>query len=99
VPYHHADRVFATYYIYYLNGEALPQPDARGQRIIDDSFLLCFNAGETPVDFVTPNTEYAQSWQAVIDTADPAGDTELAVQAGQAVTVMARSLIILQKSR
>ncbi|WP_046300121.1 glycogen debranching protein GlgX [Mycobacterium sp. UM_Kg27] len=83
----------------FLNGEALPEPDLRGQRIIDDSFLLCFNAGETPVEFVTPNTDYAHVWTAVIDTADPAGRTELVVDAGQAVTVTGRSLTILCKSR
>ncbi|WP_125079823.1 glycogen debranching protein GlgX [Mycobacterium sp. P7213] len=83
----------------FLNGEALPEPDLRGQRIIDDSFLLCFNASETPVEFVTPNTDYAQVWTAVIDTADPAGRTELVVDAGQAVTVTGRSLTILCKSR
>ncbi|WP_409426195.1 glycogen debranching protein GlgX [Mycobacterium sp. SMC-11] len=83
----------------FLNGEALPEPDLRGQRIIDDSFLLCFNAGETPVEFVTPNTEYAQVWTAVIDTAHPAGSTDLVVDAGQTVTVMGRSLTVLCKSR
>ncbi|MGV0748684.1 glycogen debranching protein GlgX [Mycolicibacter minnesotensis] len=83
----------------FLNGEALPEPDLRGQRIIDDSFLLCFNAGETPVDFVTPNTDYAQVWTAVIDTAHPAGSTDLVVDAGQAVTVLGRSLTVLCKSR
>ena len=83
----------------FLNGEALPEPDLRGQRIIDDSFLLCFNAGESPVDFVTPNTEYAQVWTAVIDTAHPAGSTDLVVEAGQAVTVTGRSLTVLCKSR
>lgn len=48
------DSEFGRCVMVFLNGEALPEPDARGQRIIDDSFLLCFNAGETPVDFVTP---------------------------------------------
>ena len=28
----------------YLNGEAIPAPNARGERVVDDSFLLCFNA-------------------------------------------------------
>nr|WP_046283075.1 glycogen debranching protein GlgX [Mycobacterium sp. UM_NZ2] len=83
----------------FLNGEALPEPDLRGQRIIDDSFLLCFNAGETAVDFVTPNTDYAQVWTAVIDTAHPAGSTDLVVDAGQVVTVAGRSLTVLCKSR
>lgn len=93
------DSEFGRCVMVFLNGQALPEPDARGQRIIDDSFLLCFNAGETPVDFITPNTEYAQAWATVIDTAQPAGDTDLAVDAGRAVTVTARSLTILRKSR
>jgi hypothetical protein len=28
----------------FLNGDALPDPDRRGHRISDDSFLLLFNA-------------------------------------------------------
>ena len=28
----------------FLNGEAIPAPNARGERVVDDSFLLCFNA-------------------------------------------------------
>ncbi|MEO6792322.1 MAG: glycogen debranching protein GlgX [Mycobacterium sp.] len=93
------DSEFGRCVMVFLNGEALPEPDARGQRIIDDSFLLCFNAGETPVEFITPNADYAQGWAAVIDTADPAGNTDLSVEAGHAVTVAARSLIIARKSR
>ena len=93
------DSEFGRCVMVFLNGEALPEPDERGQRIIDDSFLLCFNAGETPVDFVTPNTDYAQVWSAVIDTAHPAGSTDRVVDAGQAVTVTGRSLTILRKSR
>ncbi|ORV40384.1 glycogen debranching enzyme [Mycolicibacter engbaekii] len=83
----------------FLNGEALPEPDARGARIVDDSFLLCFNAAEEPVEFVTPNADYAQVWAAVIDTAHPAGSTELVVDAGTALTVPGRSLTVLRKSR
>lgn len=83
----------------FLNGDALPEPDARGRRIVDDSFLLCFNAGDTPVDFVTPDGDHAQVWTAVIDTADPVGGTDLVVDAGRTVTVAPRSLTVLCKSR
>ncbi|MGV0732777.1 glycogen debranching protein GlgX [Mycolicibacter sinensis] len=93
------DSEFGRCVMVFLNGEALPEPDARGRRIVDDSFLLCFNAGETPVDFVTPDGGYAQGWRTVIDTADAAGRSELSVEAGHAVTVAARSLIILCRSR
>lgn len=38
----------------FLNGEAIPSPDVRGERVVDDTFLLCFNAHDTAVDFTTP---------------------------------------------
>ena len=81
-----------------LNGLALPEPDARGERIIDDSFLLCFNAHAYPVDFVIPETPYATGWQAVIDTSHPRGDTEQQAAAGATITVQGRSVLVLQKT-
>jgi glycogen operon protein len=81
-----------------LNGEALPEPDARGERIVDDSFLLCFNAHAYPVDFVIPETPYAKEWQAVIDTFDPRGAAEHHVSAGNTITVQGRSVLVLKKT-
>ena len=81
-----------------LNGEALREPDARGERIIDDSFLLCFNAHAYPVEFVIPQTPYAREWRAVIDTFDPRGETEQQVAAGHTFTVQGRSVVVLQKT-
>src|SRR5262249_24730495 len=37
-----------------LNGNAIPAPNARGERIVDDSFCLLFNAHHEPLDFVLP---------------------------------------------
>ena len=42
----------------FLNGEAIPSPNLRGERVLDDSFLLCFNAHGKPVDLVTPDITY-----------------------------------------
>jgi pullulanase/glycogen debranching enzyme len=39
----------------FLNGEGVPDLDARGQRVVDNSFLLCFNAHQEPVVFVVPS--------------------------------------------
>jgi len=44
------------------HGEAIPTSDERGERVVDDSFLLCFNAHSKPVDFVMPDEEYAAEW-------------------------------------
>ena len=81
-----------------LNGLAMREPDSRGERIIDDSFLLCFNAHAYPVDFVIPGDPYPFRWQAVIDTFAPRGDTEAQVTAGDTLTVHGRSIVVLQMS-
>ena len=81
-----------------LNGQALPEPDARGERIVDDSFLLCFNAHAYPVDFVIPETPYAREWQAVIDTFDPRGSGDQQVAAGGTIAVQGRSVLVLRNT-
>jgi isoamylase len=51
-----------------LNGDAIPDPDPRGERITDDSFLLCFNAHHEPLRFTVPNTKFGERWVVVLDT-------------------------------
>ncbi len=81
-----------------LNGDAMQEPDARGERIVDDSLLLCFNAHAYPVDFLIPESPYAKQWKAVIDTFDPRGATEAQATAGTTITVQGRSVLVLQKT-
>ncbi|KUI15990.1 glycogen debranching enzyme [Mycolicibacterium acapulense] len=80
----------------YLNGNGIPDRDVRGQRIVDDSFVLCFNAHYEPIDFVMPEKRFGDSWIAVIDTAADDGDEPTPVDAGQKVQVAARSVLVLQ---
>ena len=82
----------------FLNGAAIPAPDSRGQRVVDDSFLLCFNAHDETVDVVTPDGEYARQWSAVLDTADSTGATDLVVPAGEKIALVGRSMLVLRKS-
>ncbi|MGA8248832.1 MAG: glycogen debranching protein GlgX, partial [Nocardioides sp.] len=53
----------------YLNGHGIPGLDARGGRIVDDHFLLYFNASADDVPLTLPPEEYAAAWQVEIDTA------------------------------
>jgi glycogen operon protein len=82
----------------FLNGEAIPEPNARGELVTDDSFLLCFNAFDKVLDFVIPADWYAEQWTAALDTAHPTGDTSLVVVAGDKITLQARSLVVLRKT-
>ncbi|HZE18172.1 MAG TPA: glycogen debranching enzyme, partial [Mycobacterium sp.] len=82
----------------FLNGDAIPEPDGRGQRIVDDSFLLCFNAHENLVEFVAPDDDYALQWTAELDTNEPTGAADLVVKAGEKISVPGRSLLVLRKT-
>ncbi|MBY6411324.1 glycogen debranching protein GlgX [Rhodococcus sp. BP-252] len=82
----------------FLNGEGIPEPDQRGERVIDDSFLLCFNAHHEALDFLTPDGAYAKEWTVALDTAVPNGVSENVIEAGTHVEVAARSLLVLRKT-
>ena len=57
----------------FLNGDAISEPDPRGERITDDRFLLLFNAGADTVTFTLPEGRYGADWQVYIDTCGPRG--------------------------
>jgi isoamylase len=83
-----------------LNGDAITEPDSRGETITDQSFLLLFNAGDEPVAFTLPDADATPGWEVVADTAEPAGDlppagTEPVLLTAR--TVAARSVVILRR--
>ena len=82
----------------FLNGDAIPAPNARGERVIDDTFLLCFNAHADSVEFVAPEGDYADEWTAELDTADSCGASDLIVKAGEKLTLHGRSVVVLRKT-
>jgi glycogen operon protein len=86
----------------YLNGLGIPDLDARGQRVIDDSFFLCFNAHHEPIEFTLPPGEFGLAWVPVIDTSGEAvgsaanPEDRQPIPAGNAVQVAARATVVLQ---
>jgi glycogen operon protein len=82
----------------FLNGKELATPNARGERIVDDSFLLFFNAYWETLDFVIPPRFQSLPWIAVLDTAEPKFvESQGRIYAkGKAVPVTARSIVILK---
>ncbi len=91
---------FAKSLIVFLNGHAISEPDPRGERITDDTFLLMFNAAEQDLDFTIPPAEFGDQWIAEIDTADlqpqPGGAVD--VKPGETLTVISRSLRLLRRA-
>jgi len=78
----------------YLNGHGIPGLDARGQAIVDDHFLLYFNAAADDVRLTLPPDEYAEAWDVEIDTAGyqreagPLAADATAILAGRSVLVL-----------
>jgi len=54
----------------FLNGDAIPDPDLRGEKVTDDSFLVLFNAHHEPLPFTIPNRDWGDHWVVVLDTDD-----------------------------
>ncbi|MFI5797694.1 glycogen debranching protein GlgX [Streptomyces sp. NPDC051677] len=93
------DRAQASALSVFLNGNAISEPGARGERITDDSFLLMFNASAKPLEFVVP-VDHGRQWQVVVDTANPEAVAQGAgtkVQAGARLTLVDRSMTVLQR--
>jgi isoamylase len=87
----------------FLNGQGIPDRDGRGQRVADDSFLLCFSAHDEAIDFAVPGDEYAAAWEVVIDTlrsadADPSQGARAVVKAGDTIAVGPRAIVVLRKA-
>ncbi|MFR9804468.1 glycogen debranching protein GlgX [Pseudonocardia sp. RS010] len=55
----------------FYNGEGIPEPDRRGRKLHDDSFLLLVNPTPAPVAFTIPDHRYGTSWAVHLDTAHP----------------------------
>ena len=82
----------------FLNGDAIPSRDERGQRIVDDSFYLLFNAHHEPLDFMLPDDKWGKRAELLLDTyaLDGPEDEKTIFEAGKTVTVQARSLRVLR---
>ena len=80
----------------YLNGQGIPDRDARGERVVDDSFVMCFNAHGEDIEFTLPGREYAAAWTLVIDTDSAQFPDGEPVRAGGRIRVGGRALVVLQ---
>ncbi|MDO4928366.1 MAG: glycogen debranching protein GlgX [Corynebacterium sp.] len=82
----------------FLNGKAISEPSHRGQPVVDDSFLLIFNAYHEDMEFELPKENFGTQWKVVIDTDTATGKpaTEQEYAAEDTIAVPARSTLVLQ---
>ncbi len=90
---------FAKSVAVFLNGHGIPDRDARGQAIADDSFLLFFNAYHEPLEFTTPPAEFGKGWTVVVNTGAVGaggGGSDEELGAAATFTVDGRTTVVLQ---
>jgi glycogen operon protein len=84
----------------FLNGQGIPERDALGERITDDSFLLLINAHHQSTMFTLPDQAYGRTWEIVVDTADPllakARRRQSHAKPDARLRVAARALLVLR---
>jgi len=81
----------------FLNGNAIPERDALGEPIVDDSFLLLFNPLRDRVQFAVPGRDFGRTWEVVVNTADPLlAARRRTARAGGHVDVPAKTLVVLR---
>jgi isoamylase len=94
------DDGFGKSIVVFLNGDAIADRDPRGERVVDDSFLMAFNAHHEDIEMTLPSDDYGPGWALVVDScagtveSTPMGDV---VPAGGRFTLPARSVVVLQR--
>ncbi|WP_133877936.1 glycogen debranching protein GlgX [Paractinoplanes brasiliensis] len=81
----------------FLNGHGIPERDALGEAIVDDSFLLLFNPLEERVEFTLPDRSFGRTWEIVVNTADPLlAVRRKTARAASRLEVMSHTLVVLR---
>jgi isoamylase len=80
----------------FLNGRGIPDRDARGQPVRDDSFILCFNAHYEPLEFTLPPADFGTCWRTVLHTGDEDATASEEMGAAAKLTVGAHTAVVLQ---
>lgn len=81
----------------YLNGSDIPEVDWYGKQMVDNDFILIFNAHYEPIQFTLPDERYGKKWKLIVDTYNPDGP-ELNYEAGFAITAQSRSFLLLMSA-
>ena len=84
-----------------LNGEGIQAHGPMGERILDDSFFMLFNAAADDTAFTLPEEAWGQRWRQMLDTwqATPEGDDGPGYGPGEQVPLRGRSVVLLRRVR
>jgi isoamylase len=80
----------------YLSGQGIRTRGPRGERIVDESFLLVLHAGADDARFRLPGPPWAEAYVAELDTAAPDNHQVHDLKAGDELALVSRSAVLLR---
>ncbi len=80
----------------FLNGKTIPNPNPRGDTVVDDDFYVIFNASEKDLEFTLPCKQWSDQWVKELDTSKGWLEEEQTLKAEEKLQVPARSLVVLR---
>src|SRR4029450_3340795 len=84
----------------FLNGSEIPTHSAQGAPVIDDTFLILFNAWEGAIVFTLPAVSFGRRWTHELSTAEPELEPgSEAYPARGVVPLERRSPLVLPRAR
>jgi isoamylase len=82
----------------FLNCSEIPTHSARGAPVIDDTFLILFNAWDGAIVFTLPAVSFGRRWTHELSTAEPEREAGSDVHPARGVVpVEGRSLVVLRR--
>lgn len=88
----HWKEYFAKSIAIYLNGKGLRCVNDVGEKMVDDTFYVIFNAHHDTIEFALPPEKYAKEWQRLLDTSVWKTEDKNTYAAGSKVAVPGHSI-------
>lgn len=80
----------------FLNGEIIPNPNPRGDPVLDDSFYLIFNAYHEDLEFTLPRFKDNGKWILELDTGVGWMNEEQIKKPDEKLLVSSRTIVVLR---
>ncbi|GAA4411288.1 glycogen debranching protein GlgX [Nibrella viscosa] len=82
----------------FLNGRGIRSVGPKGEKILDDSFYIIFNAHHEMLTFRLPPERWGNQWIEVLDTSEnKVADESTSYEAGDTIKVEGRSVVLLKQ--
>ena len=82
----------------FLNGHGIHTPGPQGEQIVDETFLVLFNAHHARLNFTLPDPAWGERWVREVDTSEARlSPTRRQWRPGERIRTEARSLVLLRR--